>query len=247
MEVFKVESLNKPCKDRTDDSLKERNHKISIELVSDRLRTLSLLERLGFPVPLHQAAYFLADLEVAIKKVGGYPIAIKPLNASNRQGITLNINNLAEAQSACRLALQVSKSGGVLVEEYYRSNNKYRILVIDGRVMRAIEIRYFQSDDGSKSQLEETILEPESDSKIDKIDRLIDLNVIKFNQNKIIRDFTNKIQLQNIYLAQTVATIVGLDAVEIEIVAKDLSLPLSLTSGVIINVNSSFQLKSYFL
>lgn len=247
MEIFKVESSNKSTDYRTDDSVKKCNSKISIGLISDRLRTLSLLARLCFPVPLHQAVYFLADLEVAIKKLGGYPVAIKPLDASNQQD-TLNINNLAEAQAAYELALRVSESGEVLVEKYYFSNKKYRILIISGRFIRAIEITSLQTNDCSRSWLEGTMLEYQNYSNDDLKSKHTGNSASKIDKRgKIIRDFTNQIHVQNISLTQKVAKIVGLDTVEIEIVSEDLSLPLNSINGVIINVNSFFRLNSYFL
>ena len=241
MPVF-IDSLDKShgdyqttCSNRFNDVLIDRNDKISLELLGDRLRTQVLLRKVGLPVPLNQPVYFSADLETAIEKVGSYPIAIKPLDAPTQSGTTFNINNLSEAQAASKLALQVSKSGGVLVEKYY-CGNEYRILVINGRVLRVIEILPAESTghDASRSNLKGAN-EP------------IGLNVFNFNKNKIIRDFTSKIHFRNLYLAQTIAAIVGLDAIEVEIVCQDLSIPLHNTKEAIINVNSSFRLKNYFV
>ena len=255
MQIFQVESLDKPGKDRTDDSFKECNHKISLELVSDRLRTLSVLNSLGLPVPLNQAVYFSQDLENAIAKVGGYPVIIKPLDAISEAGTTPNINNLNEARAACKLALPESKFGGVLVEKFYPGYN-YKILVVNGRAIRAIEFEQIARNNAlSKSkQLTSTDNCLDIDSvrhqhntcnKSDRVNELVSPKVAK--ANKIVRNFTNKIHWKNIYLAQIAAAIVGLNLVEIEIVSRDLSLPLNFAEEAIVNVSSSFKFNDHFL
>lgn len=270
MEILKVEPLNKAHEDRYPDPKSHRlndflnncNHKIGIELVSDRLRTQFLLKKVGLPVPQNQAVYFQGDLKAAIEKVGSYPVKIEPLDAANKQGITLNINNFKKAKAACQLALQESKSGGILVEKYY-CGCKYRILVVNGRILRVIEIMPAYVVKEKQSIQEKSLATSDrlpsngseknqqtcshTSNSLSEANKPINLNVADANQDKIICNFTNKIHLQNVYLAQIVATIVGLDAVEIEIVCDDLSLPLSLSNGVIIDVNSSFKLNSYFL
>lgn len=270
MEILKVEPLNKAPEDRYlnarshrfNSFLNSRNNTISIELVSDRLRTQFLLKKVGLPVPQNQAVYFQGDLKAAIKKVGGYPIAIKPLDAPKKQGITLNINNLQEAKTACKLALSESKLGGVLVEQYYLGR-KYQILVVNGRVLRVIEImpayvleeercikeKSLAMSDYLHSNGSEKNLNPLSHTcnSLTEANKSINLNIADANQEQIIHDFTNKIHFKNVYLAQIVAAIVGLDAVEIEIISNDLSLPLSNTEGAIINVDSYFKLNKYFL
>ena len=258
MQIFQVESLDKPGKDRTDDSFKECNHKISLELVSDRLRTLSVLNSLGLPVPLNQAVYFSQDLENAIAKVGGYPVIIKPLDAISEAGTTPNINNLNEARAACKLALPESKFGGVLVEKFYPGYN-YKILVVNGRAIRAIEFEQFEQIDRNNAlpilkQLTSTdnclgrdsVLDQSNTcNKLDRVNKLVSPKVAK--ANKIVRNFTEKIHWKNIYLAQIVAAIVGLNLVEVEMVSRDLSLPLNFAEEAIVNVSSSFKFNDYFL
>ena len=255
MQIFQVESLNKPGKNRTDNSFKECNHKMSLELVSDRLRTLSVLKNLGLPVPLNQAVYFSQDLENAIAKVGGYPVIIKPLDAISEAGTTPNINNLNEARAACKLALPESKFGGVLVEKFYPGYN-YKILVVNGRAIRAIEFEQIDRNNALPTLKQLTSTDncldrdsvhhqPNTCYKLNRVNELVYPGVAK--ANKIVRNFTDKIHWKNIYLAQIVAAIVGLNLVEVEMVSRDLSLPLNFAEEAIVNVSSSFKFNDYFL
>ena len=225
------------------------------ELIGDRLRTLSLLSRFGLPVPPHQAVYFMFDLATAIAKVGGYPVVIRPLDAVSEAGTTPNINNLDEARSACKLALPESKSGGVLVEKFYLGCN-YKILVVNGRAIRAIEFEQIDKNDAlpKSKQLTSTNNcldrnsvhhQPNTYNISNRVNELVYPGLAKVN--KIVRNFTDNIHWKNIYLAQIVAAIVGLNLVEVEMVSRDLSLPLNFAEETIVNVNRSFKFNDYFL
>ena len=255
MQVTKINSDRALNSWDVDELTSNDQQELNRELVLDRLRTLSVLKNLGLPVPLNQAVYFSQDLETAIANVGGYPVIIKPLDAVSDMGITFNINNLDEARSACKLALPESKSGGVLVEKFYPGYN-YKILVVNGRAIRAIEFEQIARNNAlSKSkQLTSTDNCLDIDSvrhqhntcnKSDRVNELVSPKVAK--ANKIVRNFTNKIHWKNIYLAQIAAAIVGLNLVEIEIVSRDLSLPLNFAEEAIVNVSSSFKFNDHFL
>ena len=225
------------------------------ELIGDRLRTLSVLKKLGLPVSAHHAVYFMLDLASAIANIGSYPVTIKPLNAVSEAGTTFNINNLSEAQSACKLALPESKSGGVLVEKYYSGYN-YKILVVNGRAIRAIEFEQIERNKALPKSMQLTSTDncldrdsvyhkPNTCNKSDRVNELVNPGVAKVN--KIARNFTDKIHWKNIYLAQIVAAIVGLNLVEVEMVSRNLSSPLNFAEEAIVNVSNSFKFNDYFL
>ena len=81
------------------------------------------LPRLGSPVTPPQAVYFISDLEIAIAKLGSYPVVIRPLDAVSEVETTFKVDNWKEARSACKLALPESRSGGVLVEKFDPDRN----------------------------------------------------------------------------------------------------------------------------
>ncbi len=227
----------------------------------DRLNTLSFLRKLDFPVPQNREVYFLKDLENAIHQVGSYPVVIRPLNASSGKGITLNIDNLKNAHTACKLALTESKSGGILVEKYFAGYN-YRILVVNGRVLRAIKImpnNINSANDLSKESLvkiNNNLLENKSQINIQTLesaysnfetDKPIYIDPGRLITDSVAFDFSIEIHFENIYLAQTVAGLIRLNVLEIEMICHNLSLPVNCNEGVIINVNSYFNINQYFL
>lgn len=127
---------------RLQTSLSDRHSSLGVKLAGklagDKYSTQALLRKTGFPVPNSQVLSVWNDLKPTINQVGGYPVVIKPLDGKRAKGITLEIDNWDEALAAYHLALQESKSGRVLVEKYYDGRD-YRILVVNGEVVAAVE------------------------------------------------------------------------------------------------------------
>ena len=111
---------------------------LAVELACDKEGTKNILGNAGVPVPHGTVIEYLDELEQAIADVGGYPIVIKPLDGNHGRGITINIANLEEAESAYDLASKNSKTRSVIVERYYRGND-HRVLVINGKVVAVAE------------------------------------------------------------------------------------------------------------
>jgi cyanophycin synthetase len=111
---------------------------LGIEMAGDKESTITMLRESNIPVPKGDVIYFFDELEEAIDQVGGFPIVVKPLDGNHGRGITLNITNWRDAEAAYDLAKDESKSGGVLVERFYRGRD-FRVLVVNGSVVAAAE------------------------------------------------------------------------------------------------------------
>jgi cyanophycin synthetase len=106
---------------------------LAVELACDKEGTKNILADSGVPVPRGTVIHYLDDLESAIQDVGGYPIVVKPLDGNHGRGITIDINDWEDAQSAYDLASEASKTRSVIVERYYRGSD-HRVLVINGKL-----------------------------------------------------------------------------------------------------------------
>ena len=111
---------------------------LGVELACDKEGTKKTLQDAGIPVPQGEVIRYLDELEEAIARLGGYPIVIKPLDGNHGRGITIDINNWSEAETAYDLASEASKTRSVIVEHYYRGSD-HRILVVDGKVIAVAE------------------------------------------------------------------------------------------------------------
>jgi cyanophycin synthetase len=111
---------------------------LAVELACDKEGTKQILKDAGIPVPQGTVIRYLDELEDAIADVGGYPIAIKPLDGNHGRGITLNIKTGEAAEAAYDAASSASKNRSVIVERYYQGRD-HRVLVINGKVIAVAE------------------------------------------------------------------------------------------------------------
>jgi cyanophycin synthetase len=119
-------------------TLSDRSSILAVELACDKEGTKTILREAGIPVPQGTVIQYLDELQDAIENVGGYPVAIKPMDGNHGRGITLDINSWDEAEKAYDLAGNASKTRSVMVERYYTGSD-HRVLVINGKVIAVAE------------------------------------------------------------------------------------------------------------
>jgi cyanophycin synthetase len=119
-------------------TLSDRSSILAVELACDKEGTKTLLREAGIPVPQGTVIQYLDELRDAIDNVGGYPIAIKPMDGNHGRGITLDINSWEEAEKAYDVAGNASKTRAVMVERYYTGSD-HRVLVINEKVIAVAE------------------------------------------------------------------------------------------------------------
>ncbi|GAB4539824.1 MAG: cyanophycin synthetase [Pleurocapsa sp.] len=250
----------------------DRHSFLRFKLAENNLNTQTLLRTAGLPVPNSRILFDWHDLETAINEVGGYPVAIKPLDGKVRQGISLNIHNLDDALAAYNLARKQSKSALVVIEKQACGLN-YRLLVVNEKVIAGVsvvtacvigdgqstivelveQINRDLSFNNSQSQIEidcesKRVLQRQGYTieSIPQIGKVVYLKETPhLSTGATTGDCTDRIHPENVWLAQRAAKIIGLELAEINLVCQDINLPLSSSSGVIIGVNHAPQLELY--
>src|SRR5262249_33281874 len=94
-----------------------------------------LLDRAGLPVPLGQIARTVEEA-VAVLDWLNKPVAVKPHNAQQGKGVSLNLYTAPQVSEAFQIARQYSSE--VLVEELFVGRD-YRVLIVGGRMVAASE------------------------------------------------------------------------------------------------------------
>ncbi len=241
---------------------------LGVELACDKEATKRILANAGVPVPRGTVINFLDDLEEAIENVGGYPIVIKPLDGNHGRGISIDIQNWEEAESAYDAARQVSRS--IIVERYYNGRD-HRVLVVDGKVVAVAErVPAHVVGDGRSTiaeLIEETNKDPNRGDGHDNVLTKIELDRTSYHLMEkqgftldtvlskgeicylratanlstggIAVDRTDEIHPENVWLAQRIVKIIGLDIAGIDIVTSDISRPLREVDGVVVEVNAA--------
>lgn len=241
---------------------------LGVELASDKEGTKRILREAGVPVPRGTVVDYLDDLEEAIESVGGYPIVIKPLDGNHGRGITINIENWQQAEEAYDAAREVSRSV-IVERYYKGRDHRVLVIngkvvavaervpahvVGDGRstIAELIEItnqdpRRGEGHDNvlTKIQLDRTswqLLERQGltvDTVLDRDEICYLRATANLSTGGIAVDRTDDIHPENVWLAQRVAKIVGLDIAGIDVVTPDITRPLREVDGVIVEVNAA--------
>ncbi|MGL5794305.1 MAG: cyanophycin synthetase [Waterburya sp.] len=251
-------------------TLSNKTSILAVELACDKEGTKTILGNAGVPVPQGTVIRYLNELEQAIADGGGYPIVIKPLDGNHGRGITIDINDWSEAETAYDLASQASKTRSVIVEQYYRGND-HRVLVINGKVVAVAErvpahvigdgqstiqelIDITNQDprrgEGHDKVLTKIIIDSTSQAVLAKqgysLDSVLPSQSVAYlratanlSTGGVAIDRTDEIHPENVWLAQRVAKIIGLDIAGIDIVTSNISLPLRETKGVVVEVNAA--------
>ena len=119
-------------------TLTDNSNILAVELACDKEGTKRILEDAGVPIPRGVLIHYLDELDAAIDDVGGYPVAIKPLDGNHGRGITLDIDSRVEAEEAYDAASTASKTKSVIVERCYQGRD-HRVLVVNGKVAAVSE------------------------------------------------------------------------------------------------------------
>lgn len=241
---------------------------LGVELASDKEGTKKILRDAGVPVPRGAVIYYLDELEQAIADLGGYPIVIKPLDGNHGRGITINIDSWELAEEAYDAAKEVSKAV-IVERYYTGRDHRvlvinHKVVAVAERVPAHV----IGDGKSTISELvDETNRDPRRGEGHDniltriEIDRTTwqlldrqgyDLDTVlpageicylrataNLSTGGIAVDRTDDIHPENIWLAQRVSKIIGLDIAGIDIVTSDISRPLRETDGVIVEVNAA--------
>ncbi|KAF3888820.1 MULTISPECIES: cyanophycin synthetase [Nostocales] len=241
---------------------------LGVELACDKEATKRILGNSGIPVPRGTVINFLDDLEEAIQYVGGYPIVIKPLDGNHGRGISINITSWEEAEAAYDSARQISRSI-IVERYYVGRDHRVLVVngkvvavaervpahvVGDGRATIFELIEETNKDpnrgDGHDNVLTKIELDRTSYQLLEK--QGYNLNTVlpkstmcylkataNLSTGGIAVDRTDEIHPENVWLAQRVVKIIGLDVAGIDIVTQDISRPLREVDGVIVEVNAA--------
>ncbi|MGH3303849.1 MAG: cyanophycin synthetase, partial [Streptosporangiaceae bacterium] len=110
---------------------------VGVDIAADKQLAKQLLADAGVPVAPGVVAWSGPEAQAALAQIGG-PVVVKPLGGSQGASMTIGVRTAAAAEAAYRKAAAVSDA--VLVEALVPGAD-YRVLVIDGAVAAAAQLR----------------------------------------------------------------------------------------------------------
>lgn len=236
---------------------------IAEAIASDKQLTRSLLEAVGVNVPRGRSVSSREDAWQAAQEVG-LPVVVKPRNANHAVGVSLDLSDQSSIMSAYDWACQAGHTTDVLVEQYIRGEH-HRLLVIGGQLVAAAKGQRELVQGDGRSTIRQLVNQLNSDPrrgenytdqlqivKLDDaaaillknqgldFDSVPDHNqqVLVNHVGDLVEDCTDQVHPSTRDIAILAAKTVGLDIAGMDLVATDISQPLTGQRGCIIEVNA---------
>jgi cyanophycin synthetase len=240
---------------------------IGVEIAQDKDDTRRVLRNIGLPAPEGDTASTLEGaLEVAAEI--GYPVLLKPLDASHGRGIS---GCLADEEAVRRAWPESSAFSRRVVVERFVTGRDYRVLVVDGRVAAVAErVPAHVVGDGEhtiRQLIDAANRDPRRGKGHTKVltrlpgdaateeflaSRGTSMGAVPAAGEQVFLratanlstggtsiDRTDEIHPDNVTAAEMAAGIVGLDIAGIDVLSPDISVPFRENGAVIIEVNAA--------
>ena len=240
---------------------------IAVDLACDKEETKNLLGRAGVSVPNGRIIRNEKDLDWVVKKLG-FPLVVKPVDGNHGKGATINITKLEEAKLAFASARKFSRRVIVekyitgfdfrlLVIDYKfvaAAKRTPACVVGDGKstIQKLIDL---VNEDPRRGYGHENVL---TEIKVDQMTERI-LKSLKLTLKTILpkdeilslkttanlstggtsQDVTHKVHPYNVFMAERVSRVIGLDICGLDIMAPDLEVPIHENGGAVLEVNAA--------
>ncbi|MCE3281086.1 MAG: cyanophycin synthetase [Bacteroidetes bacterium] len=239
---------------------------IGIELAGDKEETKKMLEDAKFPVPKGAMVYDAEELLETLKEMQ-FPIVTKPLDGNHGRGVTTNINTIEQAIHGLNVAQKISKAV-IVEEFIQGDDHRflvinYKLVAVakrtpacvtgDGKstIDQLIEeenkhpdrgntqqhpLALIKIDDVTKKILSERSLTIES--VLPKGETLYLKQTANISAGGTSTDVTDLVHPENVFMAEHIARLFNLNICGIDLLTKDVSVPLTKKTGAIIEVNA---------
>ena len=240
---------------------------IAVDIAGDKDETKRLLGAAEIPVPKGSIIRIVDELKGAIDNIG-YPCVLKPLNGNHGKGATTNIINYEQALTALTAAQKYGRSvivekfitgydfrllcvnhkfvcaalrtpaavtgDGVhniqwLIEE---TNKDERRGYGHEKVLTQIKI-----DDFTQKMLDEKGYTLETVPQ--KGEQVLVKPTANLSTGGTSTDVTDEVHPSNIFMAERISKIIGLDICGIDIMAPNLKVPITENGGAVLEVNAA--------
>jgi cyanophycin synthetase len=218
------------------------------------------------PVPRGRVVYDEEDLEIAVKKIG-YPLVLKPVGGNHGRGATINVNGWEQALEALAAAKRVSRGVIVekfitgfdhrlLVVDYkFVAGARRTPAMVTGDGVHSVQqLIDIVNSDPRRGYGHEKVL---TAIKVDEMtmgmlaEKGLSLESVpqegmelhlkrtaNLSTGGTSTDVTDIVHPYNVFLAERIARIIGLDICGIDIMTPDISVPLHENGGAVLEVNA---------
>lgn len=248
-------------------TMTDKTSSIAVDIASNKEETKRLLKEAAIPVAKGMCIVYEEEVKEAIEYIG-FPLVFKPLDGNHGKGASINVKTEEEAMAAFEHAKKYSRRIIVerfITGFDFRVlviNNKFIAAALrepahvigDGAstIEQLIEV---ENKDprrgyGHENVLTEISIDRETREQLAKKNLTLETVLPKgekcylkgtanLSTGGTSTDVTDIVHPHNIFICERISRIIGLDICGIDIMAQNLSEPLELSGGVILEVNAA--------
>ncbi|WP_300564437.1 cyanophycin synthetase [Flavobacterium sp.] len=240
---------------------------IAVDIACNKEETKRMLDNASIPVASGSICVDDEDLEACIKKIG-YPIVIKPLDGNHGKGASINVTNWEDAKSGLAFAKEYSRrvivekfitgfDFRVLVIDNKLVAAAKRVpahVVGNGKdtIQQLIDTTNLdpRRGYGHENVLTEITVDRDTLDLLEKLDYTLETapkngeivylkSTANLSTGGTSVDVTDMMHPENIFLAERISRVIGLDVCGVDIMAENLTQPLKENGGCILEVNAA--------
>ncbi|OOQ60497.1 cyanophycin synthetase [Mucilaginibacter pedocola] len=248
-------------------TMTEKTSSIAVDIASNKDETKRLLQEQAIPVAKGMTISRTEQVEEAIKKIG-FPLVFKPLDGNHGRGISININTTEDAIAAYEHAAKISRrviveryitgyDFRVLVIDNKMVAAALRdpAHVIGDGELTVQQLIDKENTDPRRGYGHENVLTlitvdrdtldllAKKDYTLETVPAAGEKVFVKSTANLSTGgtsvDVTDHVHPQNVFICERISKIIGLDICGIDIMAKNLTEPLTENGGVVLEVNAA--------
>ncbi|SDT55421.1 cyanophycin synthetase [Mucilaginibacter mallensis] len=248
-------------------TMTEKTSSIAVDIASNKEETKRLLLEQAIPVAKGTTISSVDDVDRAIREVG-FPLVFKPLDGNHGRGISINIRNREDAVEAYEFAARISRRviverfvTGFDFRVLVIDNKMVAAALRDpahvkgdgvSTIQQLIDTENTDPRRGYGHENVLTLIDIDRDT-LDLLEKKgYNLETIPAKGEKVFVkstanlstggtsvDVTDHVHPQNVFFCERISKIIGLDICGIDIMAKNLTEPLTETGGVVLEVNAA--------
>jgi len=239
---------------------------LAVDIAGCKWTTKKLLQKNGIPVPKGVIIDDASEVEAAISEVG-FPVVVKPIDGNHGRGITTNITSQEEAITAFGVAQQISDSviveQSVSGDDYRFLVINYKLIAVAKRTPAMVTgdarstitqlidrvnehpnrgdghrqvLTKIKLDQHTISLLEEAGMTPET--ILPEGCEVFLKRTANLSTGGTATDVTDLVHPDNVFMAERIARLLHLDVCGIDLMAHDVTIPVTTKNSAVIEVNA---------
>ena len=240
---------------------------IAVDIACDKEQTKRMLDLASIPVASGDICVDEEDLEDTIKKIG-YPIVLKPLDGNHGKGASINVTNWEDAVEGLEHAKKYSRrvivekyitgfdfrilvinnklvAAAKRVPAHVVGNGKNTIQELIDETNLDPRRGY-----GHENVLTEITVDRDTEDLLEKLNFTLETipqkeeivylkSTANLSTGGTSVDVTDMLHPENIFIAERISRVIGLDICGVDIMAENLTQPLKENGGVVLEVNAA--------